>query len=173
MPKKAKDRVFHLSAAEVDAKVQRLQTKLAALPGKENASRRKNIGNLVRKLAKAREKSGDVPSTADRRARISSDKLRRTAKKLAKRQEKSEDLRRLKNKQRKLNCLLCKKYGHVLAECPEKASAKIQSSICYNCGLSGHGLTTCPKPVGDATFAVCFVCKTTGHVFLKVGEKLS
>ena len=164
MVKKAAQRSFHLSPAELDAKAERLRAKLADLAGGENASRRKNILALIRKLGQAREAGPALPSAEERRARASSDRLRRDAKKLLRKQAAADERRRLKNKKRKLNCLLCKKYGHTLANCERRAELGAQANVCYRCGAADHTLDACPQEGPELAFAVCFVCGAAGHL---------
>ncbi|KAH7426095.1 hypothetical protein KP509_11G084500 [Ceratopteris richardii] len=60
-------------------------------------------------------------------------------------------------------CLLCRKVGHSLKNCPSKSN---EEKLCYNCGSSGHRLAECKEPLknGGATFASCFLCKKEGHL---------
>lgn len=81
-----------------------------------------------------------------------------------------------------LQCLHCKRKGHLFKDCPMAAQAPVQDEvkesvntlvapmnkqICYNCGSNGHALRTCKAPRhpdGKLPFASCFICKGTGHI---------
>ncbi|MCO5549927.1 hypothetical protein L7F22_003404 [Adiantum nelumboides] len=63
-----------------------------------------------------------------------------------------------------LICLLCRKRGHSLKNCPNQSTE--EEKKCYNCGSSGHRLADCKEPLknGGTTFASCFLCKKEGHL---------
>lgn len=46
-------------------------------------------------------------------------------------------------------CLLCRRRGHSLKNCPNKADESVDKKMCYNCGESGHSLAKCPLPIKD------------------------
>jgi hypothetical protein len=87
-------------------------------------------------------------------------------------------------------CLGCRRRGHRLADCPDRATlagggsggvrsaaaagwpaqggggaAASAAALCYRCG-EAHHLRDCPAPKRDGSlpFAHCFVCGRTGHL---------
>ncbi|CAM9503709.1 unnamed protein product, partial [Choristocarpus tenellus] len=69
-----------------------------------------------------------------------------------------------KNRGLNIRCLGCRKWGHVLAQCPD---AKQGTGICFNCGSKDHALRVCPtkkKQDGSLPHASCFVCGGKGHI---------
>ena len=77
----------------------------------------------------------------------------------------AEEHKRLLKKQ----CLNCRKRGHEAKNCPDteliKNGIDQNVQICYNCGRDNHNLKDCRKRRSDVLpFAVCFVCKETGHI---------
>lgn len=52
-------------------------------------------------------------------------------------------------------CLLCRRRGHSLKQCPNNNDDSVDVKICYNCGESGHSLANCPLPIQDGNFE-CF-----------------
>lgn len=46
-------------------------------------------------------------------------------------------------------CLVCRRRGHSLKNCPNKNDDTVDSNLCYNCGESGHSLAKCPQPLQD------------------------
>ena len=76
----------------------------------------------------------------------------------------------------KMLCFHCRKPGHLLSECPDaqkeamerKGGTVLQpSGQCYKCGSADHTSRECrsKRKGGDAfAFAVCFICKETGHL---------
>ncbi len=87
--------------------------------------------------------------------------------------------------QRRVQCLGCRKIGHLVKDCPVRAGSALATSLltessdamgsggrggegstrCYNCGGS-HRLKECaePKVGGGTSYATCFVCQQTGHI---------
>lgn len=54
-------------------------------------------------------------------------------------------------------CLLCRRRGHSLMQCPNKNDDSVDVRICYNCGESGHSLAKCPRPIQDGNFECSFI----------------
>lgn len=46
-------------------------------------------------------------------------------------------------------CLLCRRRGHSLKNCPNKDDEKVDKKLCYNCGETSHSLANCPYPLQD------------------------
>ncbi len=90
--------------------------------------------------------------------------------------------------QRRVQCLGCRKIGHLVKDCPVRAGSALATSLstdvsrskkgdedeerggggstrCYNCG-GAHRLKECtePKVGGGTSYATCFVCQQTGHI---------
>jgi hypothetical protein len=69
-------------------------------------------------------------------------------------------------------CLFCRRKGHFVKDCPDKAMSKSEQDthsklLCYNCGSRSHCLRNCPEsldPTGQLPYAECFVCKQSGHL---------
>ena len=49
-------------------------------------------------------------------------------------------------------CLLCRRRGHSLKNCPDKNERTVDKKLCYNCGEIGHSLANCPQPLQDGNF---------------------
>jgi hypothetical protein len=69
-------------------------------------------------------------------------------------------------KSRHIECLGCRKKGHMLKDCPDAESNKNVAGHCFNCGSTEHALRHCPQPNdGKALkFAKCFICGGVGHI---------
>lgn len=67
----------------------------------------------------------------------------------------------------KKECLRCRKFGHTMRDCPESRAPRAK---CWRCGQSDHALNDCPDSNQESgsnmplPYAVCFVCKETGHI---------
>jgi zinc finger CCHC domain-containing protein 9 len=82
--------------------------------------------------------------------------------------------RREKQKERKMECFLCRLKGHSIANCPRNTGVKMEGvdttgigSICYRCGSLEHTLNKCsqkPDSKNSLPFSKCFVCKQVGHL---------
>ncbi|KAL5727129.1 hypothetical protein ACHQM5_000358 [Ranunculus cassubicifolius] len=46
-------------------------------------------------------------------------------------------------------CLLCRRRGHSLKNCPNKSDEISEQKLCYNCGEAGHALSNCSQPLRD------------------------
>lgn len=49
-------------------------------------------------------------------------------------------------------CLLCRRRGHSLKNCPNKNDEVVDKKLCYNCGETSHSLANCPYPLQDGIF---------------------
>jgi len=102
--------------------------------------------------------------------RIEKDKDRRTQKKLERSKKEKEEKSQEKHKNRRLVCAICKKRGHIAADCnkiqDETLKPHPNAAICYNCGSNTHALKDCRRQrQGDSLrFATCFHCKQPGHI---------
>lgn len=89
--------------------------------------------------------------------------------------------RREKQRERNMECFLCRQKGHSISNCPRNSSqtdGMIQEgtigSICYRCGSLEHTLNKCPQKKDSSIFLIylenslpfstCFVCKQQGHL---------
>ena len=161
-----KIKLIHLTVEQIKTKIESLTIKLKTLEGPLNKKKRANLFQKLSKLKK-QFKTPDLYLAPVEQISIKKekDKMRRVSKKLAKKQKRLDLLRSTKNKARKLMCLICKKRGHRMKDCPNLGDHQSVGNICYNCGDNDHGLTDCPKPIGDnLPFAKCFICKETGHL---------
>lgn len=70
-------------------------------------------------------------------------------------------------------CLGCRKRGHFVKDCPNRAlataapKAKEGPVLCFNCGSLEHTLKDCPEqrdPSGHLPYAKCFICRQSGHI---------
>jgi hypothetical protein len=69
-------------------------------------------------------------------------------------------------KSKYIECLGCRKKGHMLRDCPDATQNKNVAGHCFNCGSADHALRHCPQPNdGKALkFAKCFICGGIGHI---------
>lgn len=69
-------------------------------------------------------------------------------------------------KSKHMECLGCRKKGHMLKDCPNARERNGSSGHCFNCGSADHALRNCPHPIdGKALkFAKCFICGGVGHI---------
>lgn len=69
-------------------------------------------------------------------------------------------------KSKYMECLGCRRKGHILKDCPDAQANKNVSGHCFNCGSAEHALRDCPQPYdGKALkFAKCFICGGVGHI---------
>ena len=158
---------FHLTLSSIETKIEKLTTKLATLSGPENSTKRKNLFFLVSKLKKAKTDPLNVTRNPEaKKSKGETDRLRRISKKLLKKKEEMETKRREKNKDRKKNCLFCKKFGHTIQDCTEREKQGIDIRICYKCGSNEHNLDDCPKydEIEGFPHVTCFICKEIGHL---------
>ena len=158
---------FHLTITDIDAKIAKLTSKLETLTGPDNKTKRKNVYLLLTKLKKAKEDPVNISRNPDaQKSKKESDRLRRISKKLLKKKETLEAKRREKNKDRKKNCLFCKKFGHNIQDCTERSKFGVDIKICYKCGSDSHNLDDCPRynDIEGFPHVICFVCKEKGHL---------
>lgn len=52
-------------------------------------------------------------------------------------------------------CLVCRRRGHTLKNCPSKNDETESTKLCYNCGQAGHSLAQCPQPLQDGIVQIC------------------
>ncbi|KAM3134544.1 hypothetical protein pb186bvf_013358 [Paramecium bursaria] len=147
-----------------EQKLQSLEQKIKELEGPENKNKRKRIYYELAYLKNSQligRQFNNIDISEINRKK-DQDKERRLSKKLAKKKLRIQALKTEKMRAKHKICLVCKKKGHVGADCRENVQ---QETICYNCGQNDHTLKECPKPRGRAlNFASCFVCKKTGHI---------
>lgn len=167
---------FNLTIVQVQAKH---QTTLMKIQECEGTNAKKKRSNLYGELAKL-QKAIDDPETylinvKGERDKIKESQKKRIEKKLVKKQEnfkakkenKKEAIQEKKQeaRDRRTQCLYCKKYGHSIKECNQKEDGGITTNKCYNCGNLDHILEDCPYPSGGKLqFANCFICHESGHI---------
>jgi zinc finger CCHC domain-containing protein 9 len=82
--------------------------------------------------------------------------------------------RREKQKEKNMECFLCRMKGHSIANCPRNTGVALEGvdsssigTICYRCGSLEHTLNKCsqkPDSKNSLPFSKCFVCKQVGHL---------
>jgi zinc finger CCHC domain-containing protein 9 len=81
--------------------------------------------------------------------------------------------KRDKQKEKNMQCFLCRQMGHSISNCPRNTSTtdgvddSTIGSICYRCGSLEHTLSKCkqkPDSKNSLPFSKCFVCKQQGHL---------
>jgi len=81
------------------------------------------------------------------------------------RRERSKGFRR-ENRRGKI-CFKCRKFGHVVADCPN-AGSSADAGICFKCGSTEHMSKDCRNKTRTGQdsfpFASCFVCGERGHL---------
>lgn len=55
-------------------------------------------------------------------------------------------------------CLLCRRHGHSLKNCPNKDDKTMDKKLCYNCGGTGHSLAKCPQPLQEGNVLYPLIC---------------
>lgn len=145
--------------------------------GEISKGERRKIGKLASKK-KAAAAVAPVELTERQKLRLAI-KEKKAMPKLSKDERKRKFTQELteereEQKSKHIQCLGCRKKGHMLRDCPDKdpssssASSKAVSSSghCFNCGSSSHALRDCPEPNdGKALkFAKCFICQGIGHI---------
>ena len=73
---------------------------------------------------------------------------------------------------KKLVCFNCREPGHMLADCPNSETVKVEAmhtaaGHCFKCGSLEHTSKDCKsklKRENAYRFAVCFICKQEGHL---------
>lgn len=73
---------------------------------------------------------------------------------------------------KKLVCFNCREPGHMLADCPQTETVKVEAmptaaGHCFKCGSLEHTSKDCKsklKRENAYRFAVCFICKQEGHL---------
>ena len=108
--KAKKVRKVHLTIEQIKEKVSKVEAKLKSIDGSENKKKRQNYFQTLAELNKALQSpetlTVDPILKQERRAR---DQVRRAAKKMLKKKELLRQKKQEKNKDRKKNCLFCKK----------------------------------------------------------------
>ena len=165
-PRKTRSKKVHLTIPQIKERINVLAEKLKTLEGPSNKKKRANTFGKISRLKRAMENPSECLADVETKTMImAKDKLKRVSKKLAKKQARLLELRSSKNRTRKLNCLICKRRGHRMKDCPQLGDHQKVGNICYNCGDGGHGLDDCSKPRGDTLpYASCFICKEIGHL---------
>lgn len=101
---------IHLTVDQIKDKIAKVETKLNSIEGSSNKKKRQNYFQTLSKLNKALQSpetlTVDPIAKQERRAR---DQVRRAAKKMLKKKELLRHKKQEKNKDRKKNCLFCKK----------------------------------------------------------------
>jgi zinc finger CCHC domain-containing protein 9 len=82
--------------------------------------------------------------------------------------------RKDKQREKHMQCFLCRQMGHSISSCPRNTSSGAEGieetsmgSICYRCGSLEHTLSKCkqrPDSKNSLPFSKCFVCKQQGHL---------
>ena len=101
---------IHLSTDQIQLKINILSNKLKNLIGSLNKKKRQNITDKLSKLSKALKDPNNLTiNPIEKEIKISKDKARRAAKKIIKKKEVLEEKRKIRSKNRRINCLYCKK----------------------------------------------------------------
>ena len=167
------DELTKIVIKEINNKIKSIEKLIEDCNGnliEENKIWKKNLITKVKKLKKVLKTPEEI------NYRI---KLLKLQKRQIIRKERRIDKIQDKLKKLKLKCLLCKKKGHIVAECKENNEKKDESvikdysnnnyskdKICFNCGKVDHSIYACNIPVDmkNLPFADCFICKNKGHL---------
>ncbi len=166
-PNPPKIKKVHLPKNELSSKMKQVQDQITALAGAEHHKKRKRLFYKLAKLKKACEHPETyLIDATDEKTRANKDLQRRIKKK----KSKSSLQVTLTPQNKKKSCLICKRLGHTMNDCPDsgflqKDGIDINLKICYNCGRTDHTLKDCRKKrQSTLPFAVCYVCKGNGHI---------
>jgi len=172
-----KPKKFNKKHNELAKRIDELEVKRTALLGPENRKKRMNLYQQISKLNKAKtdpdqfliDKNEEIKKLADDKRRRHKKLELKKQKKEQKQVDKVAAFKKFKNAQRdrRKQCLFCKKYGHVLEQCTEREASGQKANVCYNCGADDHAFRDCPRPKaknGEFKFAKCFICNEEGHL---------
>jgi hypothetical protein len=125
----------HLSKDQIETKIQLVSEKIQKeLQGSEKAKKRQNAYQKLASLKKALSNPDLIVDPKEKLMKAKKDRKRRIKKKIEKKKALISDKIKERQKMRKVNCLLCKKYGHSLKDCKERDQNEIQTKVCYKCG---------------------------------------
>ena len=172
-----KPKKFNKKHSDLEKRIVELEGQKALLEGPANRKKRMNLFQQMTRLRKAQgdpenyliDKKQEIAYEADQRNRRRKKLEQKKARIDAKVAAKIADFKKFKNSQRdrRKQCLFCKKYGHVMGDCTERAASGIKATVCYNCGSEDHAYKECQKPRvkgEDFKFAKCFICMEEGHL---------
>lgn len=167
-PKKKKIKKIHLPKEEVNIKMKNIQDQILQMQGPENHKKRKRLYYKLAKLKRALENPKNFLVDPNEEKNKSQKDLERRINK--KKSKKAAILMTNQPLGKNKSCLICKKKGHTMNECPEgndlqKEGVDYNVKICYNCGRTDHNLKDCKKKRKKTLpFAICYVCKESGHI---------
>lgn len=157
----------HLPESELLSKMKNIHDQISELQGGENHKKRKRLYYKMAKLKKAL----DNPKVYFKDSNQEYDKANKDLeRRITKKKSKKAFPLNTSSHSKKKSCLICKKLGHTLHECPESEFLQQDGVdrnliICYNCGKTDHTLKNCKKKRKQTLpFAVCYVCKNSGHI---------
>ena len=166
-PKTKKIKKVHLPKTEIESKMKQIQDQISELQGGEHHKKRKRLYYKMAKLKKAFE-NPELYLIDETKEKVKADiDLQR---RITKKKSKNSFQVNLNPSNKKKSCLICKRLGHTLHECPESGFLQQDGIdhnliICYNCGRIDHTLKDCRKKrKASLPFAVCYVCKESGHI---------
>ena len=160
----------HIAKNELSVKMKQVQDQINELQGAEHHKKRKRLFYKLAKLKKASENPEEfLVDASQEQAKKDQDLQRRITKKKQKNSFQAT-LGVGPQKRHQKACLICKKVGHTMHECPESEflqneGVDLNTTLCYNCGRTDHTLKNCRKKrKASLPFAVCYVCKESGHI---------
>ena len=126
------------------------------------------------KMTEMKEKDNDSLTTRQKiRLEVKEKKLLPKLTKEERKRKYTTDIinEREAKKSKYLECLGCRKKGHMLKDCPEATTPTTTekatlSGHCFNCGSHDHALRNCPHPYDgkELKYAKCFICGDIGHI---------
>lgn len=169
VPQKKKIKKIHLPKEEVNTKMKKIQDQISQIQGPENHKKRKRLYYKLAKLKRALENPKNfLVDPNEEKSKSQKDLERRINKKKSKKAAILMTNQSMGKNNK--SCLICKKRGHTMNECPEgntlqKEGVDYNVKICYNCGRTDHNLKDCKKKRKKTLpFAICYVCKESGHI---------